>query len=80
METFKSGEISHESIAESLLFGEVELMETQQVSVIMLISHLLVASLRRSGINGNTLCRIGNRLYFDVASLRRSGINGNGGF
>jgi len=36
-----------------------------------------VASLRRSGINGNMTITIRNLTNIDVASLRRSGINGN---
>jgi len=38
--------------SESLLFGEVELMETYAVPRTDHV-HLIVASLRRSGINGN---------------------------
>jgi len=38
---------------ESLLFGEVELMETLPEWVIVVRISSAVASLRRSGINGN---------------------------
>jgi len=37
-----------------------------------------VASLRRSGINGNHISKLKGQSKVHLASLRRSGINGNG--
>jgi len=45
----------------SLLFGEVELMETQGIAEAE-AEAVLVASLRRSGINGN-LCVYNSMMY-----------------
>jgi len=54
-------------------------METATVPL-QPISSIRVASLRRSGINGN-ISEYGREILIEeVASLRRSGINGNNDF
>jgi len=61
----------------SLLFGEVELMETV-TDFLDRLPLVAVASLRRSGINGNKFFTDFTAAQSEiVASLRRSGINGN---
>ena len=63
-----------------LLFLEVELMETLYF-VLFSKEYFLspVASILRSGINGNleVLFRASIHVYYLVASIRRSRINGN---
>ncbi len=65
-------------IKQSLLFVEVELMETRTVvGFTCIFSDHQVASIRRSGINGNDTCNHFVLSICSVASIRRSGINGN---
>ncbi len=63
-------------VSRSLLFVEVELMET--LATLLSLTSSNVASIRRSGINGNLkMCLKHLFIPLYVASIRRSGINGN---
>jgi len=55
METSKPWNNPHLQNLQSLLFGEVELMETEKIDTRTDQFIKNVASLRRSGINGNLL-------------------------
>ena len=64
----------------SLLLLEVELMETQRVCVGWTEIRMFVASIIRSGINGNyrkSKSKSKQSASVIVASIIRSGINGN---